>query len=125
MPRIAASNGVVWWDRWACDNHNSVVLAASGAGKSYLVKVEMLRSLYDGVQVSVIDPEDEYLPLCAEWLCPVEARVEAFGDGSETWCWHCRESCRHHGECAAGCGEHPHRYPYEHGWDDAPFPKEA
>ncbi|WP_433304256.1 VirB4 family type IV secretion system protein [Actinoplanes sp. CA-030573] len=60
-----ASNGVVWWDRWACDNHNSVVLAASGAGKSYLVKLETLRSLYDGVQVSVIDPEDEYLPLCA------------------------------------------------------------
>lgn len=64
----------------------------------------------------------EHLPLCAECLCPVEARVEAFGDGSETWCWHCRESCRHHGECAADCDEHPHRHPYEHGWDDVPFP---
>jgi type IV secretory pathway VirB4 component len=59
-----ASNGVVWWDRWACDNHNSVVLARSGAGKSYLVKLDILRSLYDGVQVAVIDPEDEYLRLC-------------------------------------------------------------
>nr|BFE56368.1 hypothetical protein GCM10020063_008940 [Dactylosporangium thailandense] len=59
-----ASNGVVWWDRWSCDNHNSVVLARSGAGKSYLVKLETLRSLYDGVQVSIIDPEDEYLRLC-------------------------------------------------------------
>jgi type IV secretory pathway VirB4 component len=58
-----ASNGVVWWDRWTCDNHNSVVLARSGAGKSYLVKTEVLRSLYDGVQVAVIDPEDEYLRL--------------------------------------------------------------
>jgi hypothetical protein len=55
-----ASNGVVWWDRWAQDNHNSVVLARSGAGKSYLVKLEVLRCLYDGVQVAVIDPEDEY-----------------------------------------------------------------
>ncbi len=60
----SASNGVVWWDRWACDNHNSVVLARSGAGKSYLVKLETLRSLYDNVQVSIIDPEDEYLRLC-------------------------------------------------------------
>ncbi|GLL03711.1 VirB4 family type IV secretion system protein [Dactylosporangium matsuzakiense] len=59
-----ASNGVVWWDRWACDNHNSVVLARSGAGKSYLVKLDTLRSLYDGVHVSIIDPEDEYLRLC-------------------------------------------------------------
>jgi len=59
-----ASNGVVWWDRWSCDNHNSVVLARSGAGKSYLVKLEILRSLYESVQVSVIDPEDEYLRLC-------------------------------------------------------------
>ncbi len=59
-----ASNGVVWWDRWNQDNHNSVVLARSGAGKSYLVKLEVLRSLYDGVQVAIIDPEDEYLRLC-------------------------------------------------------------
>jgi type IV secretory pathway VirB4 component len=59
-----ASNGIVWWDRWSCDNHNSVVLARSGAGKSYLVKLETLRSLYDGVQVAIIDPEDEYLRLC-------------------------------------------------------------
>lgn len=58
-----ASNGVVWWDRWACENYNSVVLARSGAGKSYLVKLEILRSLYQGVQVQVIDPEDEYTRL--------------------------------------------------------------
>ena len=57
------SAGIVWWDRWAQHNHNSVVLARSGAGKSYLVKLELLRSLYDGVQVAVIDPEDEYLRL--------------------------------------------------------------
>ncbi|WP_239151536.1 VirB4 family type IV secretion system protein, partial [Virgisporangium aurantiacum] len=58
-----ASNGVVWWNRWAQENHNSVVLARSGAGKSYLVKCEVLRSLYDRIQVSIIDPEDEYLGL--------------------------------------------------------------
>jgi len=58
-----ASAGVVWWNRWECDNFNSVTLARSGAGKSYLVKLELLRSLYDGVRVSVIDPENEYLRL--------------------------------------------------------------
>ncbi|WP_412544439.1 DUF87 domain-containing protein [Longispora sp. K20-0274] len=57
------SQGVIWWDRWACENHNSVVLARSGAGKSYFVKTEILRSLYARVQVAVIDPEDEYLRL--------------------------------------------------------------
>ncbi len=59
------SAGIVWWDRWAQHNHNSVVLARSGAGKSYFVKLDVLRSLYEGVQVSVIDPEDEYMRLAA------------------------------------------------------------
>jgi type IV secretory pathway VirB4 component len=57
------SHGVVMWNRWAQDNHNSVVLARSGAGKSYFVKLEVLRNLYQGVEVAVIDPEDEYTPL--------------------------------------------------------------
>ncbi|MCI4066193.1 ATP-binding protein [Micromonospora sp. R77] len=54
------SGGIVWWDRWAQENHNSVVLARSGAGKSYFVKLEILRNVYQRVQVAVIDPEDEY-----------------------------------------------------------------
>ncbi|CNE13226.1 conjugal transfer ATPase TrbE [Mycobacterium tuberculosis] len=58
-----ASSGVVVWDRFAQDNHNSVVLARSGAGKSYFTKLEALRLLYHGVEVSVIDPEDEYRAL--------------------------------------------------------------
>jgi type IV secretory pathway VirB4 component len=58
-----ATGGIVWWDRFTQDNHNTVVLARSGAGKSYLIKLETLRSLYQGTQVSVIDPEDEYTRL--------------------------------------------------------------
>ncbi|MEU8007481.1 conjugal transfer protein TraC [Catellatospora sp. NPDC049111] len=58
-----ATGGIVWWDRFAQDNHNTVVLARSGAGKSYLIKLDTLRSLYQGTQVSVIDPEDEYTRL--------------------------------------------------------------
>jgi type IV secretory pathway VirB4 component len=52
--------GVVFWDRFGADNHNSVILARSGAGKSYLAKLEVLRSLYAGVECFVVDPEDEY-----------------------------------------------------------------
>ncbi|MFD0530399.1 hypothetical protein ACFQ1I_32935 [Kitasatospora arboriphila] len=59
----AAASGMVLWDRFAQDNHNSVTLARSGAGKSYLTKLEVLRLLYQGVQVRVVDPEDEYARL--------------------------------------------------------------
>ncbi|UJW32606.1 DUF87 domain-containing protein [Saccharothrix sp. AJ9571] len=54
------SQGLVHWDRFTADNYNSVILGRSGAGKSYLVKLEVLRSLYRGVEVAIIDPEDEY-----------------------------------------------------------------
>ncbi len=60
-----SSASLVAWDRFAQDNHNSVILARSGAGKSYLAKLEALRSLYAGIEVAVIDPEDEYARLCS------------------------------------------------------------
>ncbi|GAA1961969.1 VirB4 family type IV secretion system protein [Kitasatospora viridis] len=59
----STGDGLVLWDRFAQENHNSVTLARSGAGKSYLAKLEALRLLYRGVQVLVIDPEDEYARL--------------------------------------------------------------
>ena len=59
----ATSAGIVCWDRWTQDNHNSVILGRSGAGKSYLAKLDILPSLYQHVQVAVIDPEDEYARL--------------------------------------------------------------
>ena len=59
------SQSLVFWDRFAADNYNAVILGRSGAGKSYLVKLELLRSLYRGVHAQVIDPEDEYLRLGA------------------------------------------------------------
>ncbi|MDG4793526.1 DUF87 domain-containing protein [Micromonospora sp. WMMD1082] len=57
------SPGVVVWDRWAQSNYNAVILARSGEGKSYLVKLDLLRNLCLGVEAFVIDPEDEYLRL--------------------------------------------------------------
>jgi type IV secretory pathway VirB4 component len=58
--RNAASQGLVLWDRFARENYNAVILAKSGAGKSYHAKLEVLRSLYRGVEVAIIDPEREY-----------------------------------------------------------------
>ena len=50
-------------DRFALENHNAVVFATSGAGKSYLVKVELGRALLSGTRAIVIDPEGEYASL--------------------------------------------------------------
>jgi type IV secretory pathway VirB4 component len=61
---LAASGAPLLLDRFARENYNSVLLARSGAGKSYLAKLEALRLLYEGVQVFVLDPEDEYRRLC-------------------------------------------------------------
>ncbi|ALG06943.1 VirB4 family type IV secretion system protein [Kibdelosporangium phytohabitans] len=61
------SQGLVHWDRFGegMHNHNSVILGRSGAGKSYLVKLEALRSLYRGIEIDIVDPEDEYARLAA------------------------------------------------------------
>lgn len=54
------NNSLVLFDRFSLPNANSVVFATSGAGKSYAVKLEILRSLMFGTEVLVIDPENEY-----------------------------------------------------------------
>ncbi|MCL5411832.1 MAG: ATP-binding protein [Patescibacteria group bacterium] len=58
---INEHNGsLVIFDRFAMENANAVVFAKSGSGKSYLVKLEALRSLMFGAEIIVIDPESEY-----------------------------------------------------------------
>jgi conjugal transfer ATP-binding protein TraC len=54
------NNSLVLFDRFSLENANMVILAKSGAGKSYTVKLEILRSLMFGTEVIVIDPEQEY-----------------------------------------------------------------
>lgn len=51
---------LVLFDRFSLENYNSVVFAKSGSGKSYAVKLEILRSLMFDTDVIVIDPEREY-----------------------------------------------------------------
>ncbi|MFA7286137.1 MAG: ATP-binding protein [Patescibacteria group bacterium] len=54
------NNSLILFDRFSLQNANTVVFATSGAGKSYTIKLEVLRSLMLGVDVIVIDPEKEY-----------------------------------------------------------------
>jgi hypothetical protein len=54
------NNSLIVFDRFSLQNANSVVFATSGAGKSYAIKLEILRSLMMGADVIVIDPEAEY-----------------------------------------------------------------
>ncbi|MCX6799706.1 MAG: DUF87 domain-containing protein, partial [Candidatus Falkowbacteria bacterium] len=54
------NNSLIIFDRFSLQNANTVVFATSGAGKSYAIKLEILRSLMMGTEVIVIDPEYEY-----------------------------------------------------------------
>ncbi|HLD81928.1 MAG TPA: ATP-binding protein [Patescibacteria group bacterium] len=54
------NNSLIIFDRFTMQNGNMTVFATSGAGKSYAVKLEVLRSLMFGADVIIIDPEKEY-----------------------------------------------------------------
>jgi len=57
------NDSLIIFDRFTLENANSVIFAKSGAGKSYMVKLEALRSLMFGTEVVVVDPEAEYKTL--------------------------------------------------------------
>jgi len=57
------NNSLVLFDRFTLENANMVVFAKSGSGKSYFCKIEILRYLMQGVDVIVLDPENEYRAL--------------------------------------------------------------
>ena len=58
------NNGLVIFDRFTLENANLVVFAKSGAGKSFAVKLEAIRSMMMGSEIVIIDPENEYQKLC-------------------------------------------------------------
>ncbi len=57
------NNSLILFDRFSLPNANSVVFATSGAGKSYAIKLEVLRTMMMGTDVIIIDPEYEYKAL--------------------------------------------------------------
>lgn len=61
MYGINEQNGsLIVFDRYSLENANEVVLGKSGAGKSYLIKLEAMRHFMFGTEVIIIDPESEY-----------------------------------------------------------------
>ncbi|KKS07891.1 MAG: conjugal transfer protein TraC [Candidatus Brennerbacteria bacterium RIFOXYC1_FULL_41_11] len=50
----------VIFDRFSLENSNCVIFAKSGSGKSYFTKLDIIRHLMKGVDVIVVDPENEY-----------------------------------------------------------------
>jgi len=80
MYGINEHNGsLVVFDRFTLENANSVVFGKSGSGKSYLIKLEALRSLMFGTEIIVIDPEAEYKALAEA----VGGEYITFGFGSK------------------------------------------
>ncbi len=54
------NSSLVLFDRFSLENYNSVTIATSGSGKSFAIKLEILRTLMFDTEVIVIDPEREY-----------------------------------------------------------------
>ena len=78
---INSHNGsLIIFDRFSMQNYNSVVFATAGAGKSYMIKLEVLRSLMLGTEIIIIDPENEYRDLATA----VGGQYIAFGYGEDS-----------------------------------------
>ncbi len=73
------NDSLIIFDRFTMENANAVVFGKSGSGKSYLVKLEALRSLMFDSEILIIDPEAEYQPLAEA----VGGEFISFGFGSQ------------------------------------------
>jgi len=81
MYGINEGNGsLVIFDRFTLENANSVVFGKSGAGKSYTIKLEVMRSMMFDTEVIIIDPENEYEALTKS----MGGEYIKFSFGSET-----------------------------------------
>lgn len=58
------NGSLIIFDRFTMENANMVIFAKSGAGKSYMVKLEAIRQMMFGTEIIAIDPENEYKTLC-------------------------------------------------------------
>lgn len=64
MYGINEQNGsLIIFDRFSLENANEVVLGKSGSGKSYLIKLEIMRQFMLGTEIIIVDPEGEYSKL--------------------------------------------------------------
>ena len=93
-----ATRSPVIVDRFALENHNAVVFATSGAGKSFLVKVELARAILGGTRVIVIDPEGEYARLVASLGGEVIAIRPGSQAGLDPFAVTTQPGCAHHAD---------------------------
>ena len=54
------NGSLIIFDRFSLENANEIVFGKSGAGKSFLIKLEIMRQFMMGTEVIVVDPEGEY-----------------------------------------------------------------
>jgi type IV secretory pathway VirB4 component len=57
------NNSLILFDRFSLENANTTIFGVAGSGKSYAIKLEILRSLMTGTSCIVLDPENEYRAL--------------------------------------------------------------
>ena len=72
-------NSLVLLDRFAFENAHMVIIARSGAGKSYTTKIEVMRNLMLGQDVIILDPENEYQSIAEIYggsFIPISLRSE-------------------------------------------------
>ena len=62
-----SDTSLVIFDRFGLENANMVVLGKSGGGKSFLVKLDVMRQLMVGIEVIIVDPENEYQNVCSKF----------------------------------------------------------
>lgn len=61
MYGLNQQNGsLIVFDRFSLENANEVVFGKSGAGKSFLIKLEAMRQFMFGTEIIIVDPEGEY-----------------------------------------------------------------
>ncbi len=58
-----ANNIPIILDPYQFTNYNGLVIGSSGSGKSFFVKLYILRNLLNGVKTLIIDPQGEYIEL--------------------------------------------------------------
>ena len=54
------NGSLIIFDRFSLENANEIVFGKSGAGKSFLIKLEIMRQYMMCTEVIVVDPEGEY-----------------------------------------------------------------
>jgi type IV secretory pathway VirB4 component len=61
MYGLNQQNGsLIIFDRFTLENANEVVFGKSGSGKSFLIKLEVMRQFMFGTEIIIVDPEGEY-----------------------------------------------------------------